>query len=117
MQLFWHRRDLRTADNRGLAAAADAGDVVPVFCFDDAVLEHASPPRVAFVLDALDALRERYRDLGSDLLIRRGDPSAVLPDLAAEHDAERVVWNYDYSGLARERDEAVRAALDDDGVA
>ncbi|MCD2205272.1 cryptochrome/photolyase family protein [Halobacterium sp. KA-6] len=116
MQLFWHRRDLRTADNRGLAAAADSGEVVPVFCFDDVVLDHASPPRVAFMLDALADLRARYRDRGSDLLVRRGDPSAVLPELLAEYDVDRVVWNHDYSGLARERDEAVRAAFDDTGV-
>ncbi|NIC00656.1 deoxyribodipyrimidine photo-lyase [Halobacterium sp. R2-5] len=117
MQLFWHRRDLRAADNLGLAAAADSGEVVPVFCFDDEVLDHASPPRVAFVLDALAHLRARYRDLGSDLLIRHGDPSAVLLDLAEEYNADRVVWNHDYSGLARERDEAVRAALGDAGYA
>ncbi|AHG03973.1 deoxyribodipyrimidine photo-lyase [Halobacterium sp. DL1] len=117
MELFWHRRDLRTADNLGLAAAADAGDVVPVFCFDDAVLDHAAPSRMAFMLDALAALRERYRELGGDLLVRHGDPSAVLPDLAREFGADRVVWNHDYSGLARERDEAVRAALDDQGTA
>ncbi|WP_232702008.1 cryptochrome/photolyase family protein [Halobacterium wangiae] len=113
MQLFWHRRDLRTADNVGLAAAADAGDVVPVFCFDDVVLEHAAPSRVAFMLDALAALRDRYRELGGDLLVRHGDPSAVIPDLAREFGADHVVWNHDYSGLAHERDEAVRAALDE----
>jgi deoxyribodipyrimidine photo-lyase len=119
MQLFWHRRDLRTADNQGLAAAADAADdgVVPVFCFDDEVLQYGSDPRVAFMLDALARLRERYRELGSDLLIRHGDPSAVLPNLAEELDVARVVWNHDYSGLAVERDEAVRAALDEEGVA
>lgn len=27
-----------------------------------------------------------------------------------------MVWNHDYSGLARERDEAVRAALDERGI-
>jgi deoxyribodipyrimidine photo-lyase len=117
MQLFWHRRDLRSPDNLGLAAAADAGDTVPVFVFDDAVLEHAGPPRVAFMLDALATLKDRYRELGSDLVVRHGDPSAVIPDLAADLDADRVVWNHDYSGLAEERDEAVRAALDDDGAA
>jgi deoxyribodipyrimidine photo-lyase len=126
MQVFWHRRDLRTTDNLGLAAAADAvdeggdnsdGGVLPVFCFDDAVLEHAGPPRVAFMLGALRELRERYRDLGSDLVVRYGDPSAVLPAVAETVEADRVVWNHDYSGLATERDEAVRAALDDRGVA
>ena len=116
MRLFWHRRDLRAADNRGLAAAAEAGPVVPVFVFDDAVLEHAGPPRVRFMLDALSALREWYRDHGSDLVTVRGDPREELPALAAAHDAEAVHWNEDYSGLARERDAAVRRALADADV-
>ncbi|WJK63138.1 cryptochrome/photolyase family protein [Halobacterium salinarum] len=127
MQLFWHRRDLRTTDNRGLAAAApgvtavdgghDQGPVAAVFCFDDEVLAHAAPPRVAFMLDALAALRERYRDLGSDLIVRHGDPAAVLPAVADDLDATRVVWNHDYSGLATDRDAGVRDALDAAGVA
>ncbi|MGB9985887.1 cryptochrome/photolyase family protein [Salarchaeum japonicum] len=112
MQVFWHRRDLRAHDNLGLAAAADEGDVLPVFVFDDAVLTHASPVRVAFLLDALRDLRAWYRDHGSDLVVRRGDPSGVIPDLAHEYDADRVVWNHDYTGLAQERDEVVREALD-----
>ncbi|MEF8781431.1 MAG: deoxyribodipyrimidine photo-lyase [Haloferacaceae archaeon] len=111
MELFWHRRDLRVADNRGLAAAARDG-AMPVFVFDDAVLEHAGPPRVAFMLEALAALRSRYRDRGSDLLLARGDPARVLPAAAEALSADRVVWNRDYSGLARERDAGVRRALD-----
>ncbi|WP_136601937.1 cryptochrome/photolyase family protein [Salinigranum halophilum] len=117
MQLHWHRRDLRTADNRGLAAAADAGPVVPLFVFDDAVLEHAGAPRVRYMLDALDALRTRYRALDSDLVVRHGDPRAVVPQVARDVGADRVCWNKDYSGLARERDAAVRRALDGVDVA
>jgi deoxyribodipyrimidine photo-lyase len=117
MQIHWHRRDLRTADNRGLSAAADDGPVVPLFVFDDAVLDHAGAPRVRYMLDALAALRERYRELGSDLVVHRGDPREVVPRVARAFDADRVVWNRDYSGLARERDAAVRRALDDAEVA
>jgi deoxyribodipyrimidine photo-lyase len=117
MQVHWHRRDLRTADNRGLSAATDAGPTVPLFVFDDAVLAHAGAPRVRYMLDALAELRERYRALGSDLVVRRGDPREVVPRVAREFDADRVVWNKDYSGLARERDAAVRRALDDVDVA
>jgi len=112
MQLFWHRRDLRTADNRGLAAATRSGEVAPVFVFDTNVLEHASAPRVAFMLDALVSLRDRYRAAGSDLLIRHGDPATVLPTLASELGADRVVWNEDYSGLGRDRDERVQTACE-----
>ncbi|MFC7070754.1 cryptochrome/photolyase family protein [Halobaculum lipolyticum] len=117
MRLFWHRRDLRVADNRGLAAAADDGTVVPVFVFDDDVLAHGAAPRVRFMLDALAALRAAYRERGSDLVVARGDPAEELPRLAADHDADAVVWNEDYSGLARERDARVRMALDEAGVA
>ena len=127
MQLHWHRRDLRAVDNRALTAAADAvGDaarddpdsgVVPVFVFDDAVLDHAGDARVRYLLDALAALRAWYRERDSDLVVAHGDPAAVLTDLAAEYDADRVVWNNDYSGLARERDARVRRALNERDVA
>ncbi len=114
MRLHWHRRDLRLSDNVGLADAPEppAG----VFVFDDEVLEHAGAPRVSFMLDALASLREGYRDRGSELFVRRGDPAAVLVDLAETHDVEVVSWNRDYSGLARERDERVSATLKDADV-
>ena len=121
MELFWHRRDLRVADNLGLAAAAGArdderGPAAPVFVFDPDVLDHASDVRVRRLLDGLAALRADYRERGGDLLVARGDPETVLPALADALDAHRVVWNRDYSGLARERDAAVRTALNDAGV-
>jgi len=118
MRIHWHRRDLRIADNRALAGEEieAAGPVLPVFVFDPAVLNHAGPPRVAFLLDALESLRDAYRERGSDLLVRRGDPAAILPALADEHDATAITWNRDYSGLARDRDAAVRRALDERGI-
>ena len=114
MRLHWHRRDLRLSDNVGLADAPETP--AGVFVFDDEVLEHAGAPRVSFMLDALASLREGYRDRGSELFVRRGDPAAVLADLAETRDVEMVSWNRDYSGLARERDERVSAALKDAGV-
>ncbi len=116
MIVHWHRRDLRATDNRSLAAAASADAVLPVFVFDPNVLTYASAPRVTFMLDALSELREWYRERGGDLVIAVGDPRTELPRIVDEHGADRVTWNRDYSGLARERDEAVRKALDDAGI-
>jgi len=119
MQLHWHRRDLRGTDNRALAAAAEAAEtdqddgVVSLFVFDDSVLDHAGPPRVSYLLESLAELREWYREQGGVLLVRRGDPETVVPDVAEALTADRVIWNRDYSGLARERDAAVRQALND----
>ena len=115
MLVHWHRSDLRAVDNLALAKADDEDDVLSVFVFDDEILSHGSPARIAFMLDALAALREWYRDHGGDLCLLRGDPSAVLPGLCEDHDATGVFWNRGYSGLARERDEAVKAALSDGG--
>ncbi|WP_135830510.1 cryptochrome/photolyase family protein [Halorussus halobius] len=113
MNLHWHRRDLRVADNRALAEAAADDRVLPVFVLDPDVLAHAAPPRVAAMCDALESLRADYRELGGDLLVAEGDPREELPRIADEYGAEAVYWNRDYSGLARERDGAVRLALDD----
>lgn len=113
MELFWHRQDLRVSDNRGLAHAADRGTVAPVFVFDREVLDHAAPPRVSYMLDALESLRSAYQERGGDLLIAREDPAEALPGIAEAVGADRVVWNRDYSGLARERDARVRTALND----
>jgi deoxyribodipyrimidine photo-lyase len=110
MDLFWHRDDLRLPDNRGLvAASADAA--VPVYVLDDSLFEYAGAARMRFMLDALAALRADYRERGSDLLVRRGDPEEVLPELADEFGVDRVVHNEAYSGLGRERDVRVGNAL------
>jgi deoxyribodipyrimidine photo-lyase len=114
MRLHWHRSDIRASDNEGLAAAAE-GEVLPVFVFDPDVMNHGSPPRMAFLLDALASLRETYRERGSDLLVTRGNPAEEIPRLIEAYDAEGVTWNQDYSGLAVERDRRAREALADAG--
>ena len=116
MHIHWHRRDLRLTDNLGLAASTGSGPTVPVFVFDPVVLEHASPPRLSFMLDSLARLRESYRGRGGDLLLVEGKPESALSALASELDATSVTWCRDYSGLARKRDTAVRQALEETGV-
>ena len=54
--LFWHRRDLRLADNLGLAAAAAATPAVTgVFVLDPAILSGPlmAPARVWFLCESL----------------------------------------------------------------
>ena len=111
MRLHWHRRELRTADNPALTVDDDA--VVGLFVFDPAVLTHAAPPRMAFLRDALASLATTYRKEGGRLLLARGDPTTVVPEVAALLDTTAVSWGEDYSGLARERDAMVRRRLAD----
>jgi len=116
MQLFWHRRDPRTRDNAGVAAAARAGTVVPVFVYDSSLLQTMGARQRALYLRHVKALERRYRELGSDLLVRAGDPDEVLVDLAAEYDADTVFYNTHYRAARRNRQRAVEDALGAEGV-
>ena len=56
--LFWHRRDLRLADNLGLAAAARATPAITgVFVLDPAILEARAPAEVPGELPAVAPAR------------------------------------------------------------
>jgi len=116
MRLFWHRRDLRTRDNAGLAAAARTDTVVPVFVLDSDLLATVGPRQRTFFLRGVDALRDRYRDLGSDLVVRAGDPAEVLPALAEEYGADAVSYDDHYRAARRNRRRAVETALARAGV-
>ncbi|EMA61519.1 cryptochrome/photolyase family protein [Halorubrum lipolyticum] len=116
MHVFWHRRDPRTRDNAGLAAAARAGTVLPVFVYDADLFETLGGRQRAFVRRHVERLEARYRELGSDLVVRVGDPEEVLVDLADEHGAETAWYNEYYSPARRDRQRAVDAALGSAGV-
>ncbi len=120
--LFWHRRDLRLADNLGLAAAAAATPAVTgVYVLDPAILAGSAgnppmaPARLWFLTESLRELAGRWRQAGSRLVLLQGDPVALLPRLAAATGAEVVAWNREVEPYGRARDRRVAAALQADG--
>ena len=120
--LFWHRRDLRLADNTGLQAAAALGPAVTgVYVLDPALitpppqLPPMAPARLWFLVESLIELQQRWREAGSRLLVLQGDPITLLPQLAALLEVSTVVWSRDVEPYARERDRSVARALQADG--
>ncbi len=111
MHIFWHQRDLRLRDNRGLAAAAAEDIVVPVFVVDPELRRVVGDRQWAFWLAGVRELRAEYRGRGSDLLVRVGDPATVLSAVADEHDADRVYYNEHYRPVRRKRQRAVENAI------
>ncbi|MGJ3248842.1 MAG: FAD-binding domain-containing protein [Elainellaceae cyanobacterium] len=112
--LFWHRRDLRTSDNIGLAAARrQSRKVVGVFCLDPNILDadDVAPARVTYMIGCLQDLQDRYAQAGSQLLILHDAPETAIPALAQALDAKAVFWNWDVEPYAQRRDDAVREAL------
>jgi deoxyribodipyrimidine photo-lyase len=78
-RILWFRRDLRLRDNPALAAAAaDGADVLPVFVLDPVLLKPSGDARRTFLAGALRDLEERI-----GLLVVEGDPTKVIPELAA----------------------------------
>jgi deoxyribodipyrimidine photo-lyase len=107
-------RDLRVHDHPALTAAVEGADrVVPLFVFDDAILESsfAAPNRVAFLLACLADLRASLRDCGGDLVLRRGDVAAEVAAIVGEVAADTVHVTGDVSRHARRRERALLDAL------
>ena len=116
--IVWFRRDLRMTDNPALAAAAEAAEIVPVFCFEDGLHSgrHRSTNRNAYLRASLQELDADLRAAGSRLHYRSGDPAVQIKRLAAECGAETVHVNRDHTVHARARDQRVQEALAGDGV-
>ena len=117
--LFWHRRDLRLADNLGLAAvSAITPELIGVFVLDPAELEHPTmaPARRWFLLESLRELQQRWQQAGSQLLLLEGNAIELLPRLAQQLAAAGVAWNRDVEPLVRQRDRELATALKAIGV-
>ena len=111
MRLFWHQRDLRTRDNVGLTAAARGDEVVPVYVYDTDLLATVGPRQRAFFLEGVRRLQERYRELGSDLVVRAGSPERELVAAAEEYGADELYYNEHYRRRRRDRQDRVERAL------
>ena len=110
--VLWFRRDLRLDDHPALLAAIESagpdGTVLPVFVFDERLWGPSGDPRRRFLLDCLAQLREQS---GGALVLRSGDPTRVVPQLAGEIGAGSVHVSADAGPYGRRRDDAVERAL------
>lgn len=117
--LLWFRKDLRLDDNHALQAAATSGrPVVPIYIREPEA-DGNGPLGAAqewWLHHSLAALQKALGTLDSELILRQGDPLAVLEKLIAETGAEAIVWNrrYDPAGIAV--DTEVKKALRDSGI-
>lgn len=111
---MWFRRDLRLADNPALLAAIEGaradgdGRVVPLFVVDPSLWGPSGDVRRAYLVASLDALGS---SLDRNLLIRHGDPAAMVPEVARAAGASSVHIAADFGPYGQRRDTAVEHAL------
>ncbi|MGW8567261.1 cryptochrome/photolyase family protein [Isoptericola sp. NPDC055881] len=116
---MWFRRDLRLSDNPALLAAVERaragdGEVVGLYVLDDALWRRAGANRLAYLVSSLSALGEAC---GGRLVVRRGDPRTVVPDVVRAVGAQEVHVAASHEPRGRSRDDDVEARLAAAGVA
>lgn len=98
--ILWFRQDLRLHDNEALHEALRSSDeVMPVYIFNpkDFVGNtiYGTPKtgaiRAHFLIESITNLRANLRKLGSDLIIRIGEPESILYEFASLY---KVNWVY-----------------------
>jgi len=110
--MVWFRRDLRLVDNPAWAAASQHADqITALYVLDPILLAATGRFRHQQLLAHLHELDRALRDLGGRLLVRNGDPAAVVPEVAAAMGATDVYVNADVTPYARRRDNAVELKL------
>lgn len=112
--LFWHRRDLRIDDNKGLFDALKQNEIVhPIFIFDKSILDKLpnNDQRILFIYQEIESLKKSYQNLGSDLWVYYGEPSEIIPKIAQELNCSSVYFNNDYEPYALQRDQEIQLSL------
>ncbi|XP_010654743.1 (6-4)DNA photolyase isoform X2 [Vitis vinifera] len=105
--LMWFRKGLRIHDNPALQhAAKESNCVYPVFVIDPYFMEpdpnafspgssRAGLNRIRFLLESLVDLDSSLRQLGSRLLVLKGDPGEVIIRCLKEWEVKRLCFEYD----------------------
>ena len=91
--IHWFRKDLHLADNPALSEAAESGrPVAAAYILEDGDSDPWPPGGAGrwWLHHSLASLDNSLRKLGNRLILRRGRPREILPELARETGAEAV---------------------------
>ncbi|MDB4511955.1 DNA photolyase family protein [Arenicella sp.] len=111
--ILWCRQDLRLFDNPALYQAAAAGQILPVYIYP----EDLGGASYWWLHHSLQAFANSLKQRGISLVLRKGEPAAVLNQLAEQTNADQVFWNRVYSPLGIEQAQQVKKTLDSADVA
>ena len=129
--IVWMREDLRLEDNFALHYAARNGQILPIFIYPDfccdSQLKSGSSKTVGsknaisielgaaskwWLHHSLKSLQRAFSAHNVELILRRGNPEQILPQLVSEIEADAVVWNRVYSPAGMADGKRVKAALE-----
>ena len=96
--IVWFKTDLRIHDNETLIKAiAQSDEIIPVYCFDNADFglnefgfQKTGKFRTKFLFESLVDLDKELRQLGSGLLVVKGNPETELINIAKYYQANKL---------------------------
>ncbi|AGY58032.1 DASH family cryptochrome [Gloeobacter kilaueensis] len=117
--LIWYRNDLRLHDHEPIyRALQQRAQVVPLYCFDPRAFGRTphgfaktGAHRARFLLQSVAALKDALEQLGSGLVVRLGEPEAVIPALVKELNISAVYYHQEVTSEERAVESALEIAL------
>lgn len=99
--LIWYRNDLRIHDHEPLyRALKEKAIVIPFYCFDPRQFGQTSfgfPKtgsfRTQFMLESVANLKQSLQQLGGDLVIGKGQPEKIIPELVKSLKIDTVYYH------------------------
>ncbi len=96
--LVWFRNDLRIHDHQPLLEACQKAEtVIPLFCFDPRMFKNTCHGflktggfRAKFLMESVENLRESFKSMGANLLVRTGIPEILIPEIAQSYQVQKV---------------------------
>lgn len=120
ISVCWLRRDLRLHDNAALFHALQSGfPVLPVFIFDDAILnqlDDKADKRVDLIYQMLENIQQKLQTSEASIRIFHGSVKQVFESLTSEYDLKKVFCNRDYEPYALQRDAEIRDFLNSKNI-
>ena len=115
--LFWFREDLRLADNPALHAALAHGKTLCLYVFDEGGDRRPLGGASRWWLSrSLAALADDIAERGGELVIMRGDPATIIPEVASTAGVDLVTWNRRYEAATIALDTGLKQALTTAGI-
>eukprot|EP00438_Fugacium_kawagutii_P035469 Skav216650 [mRNA] locus=scaffold1255:271036:272979:+ [translate_table: standard] len=111
--LMWFRVDLRIHDNPALLSASEHERLLPVYIYQ----EDVGGASQVWLAESLQVLSQTLQDLGSDLILLKGDPVAHLEALSMKFDIKALYFNRRYEPANEAMDRQVEERLQALGVA
>jgi deoxyribodipyrimidine photo-lyase len=115
--LHWFRDDLRLADNPALADALGHGPTLCLYILDEGGDRRPLGGASRWWLSrSLAALSADIAARGGELVLMRGDPARLIPQIVETAKIDRVTWNRRYEAATIALDKGLKETLGAAGV-